>query len=206
MDTAVHTHDTVAPAEGFPLIVHVRPVFDLTDEQFFEFCQINRELRIERTAQGELVIMPPAGWETSERNAEISMQLRIWAKREGTGTTADSSGGFILPNKATRSPDAAWVTHTRLATLTPEQREKFIPLCPDFVIELRSQTDTLSALQAKMREYLDNGARLGWLIDRVQRRVYVYRPQMPVECLENPDTISGEPILSGFILDLREVW
>lgn len=206
MDTAVYSHDTPTSVEGFPLIVHLRPVLELTDEQFYAFCQLNRDLRIERTAQGEVVIMPPAGWKTSERNSEIGMQLRIWAKREGTGVVTDSSGGFVLPDGATRSPDAAWITHARLAALTAEQRDKFLPLCPDFALELRSPTDTLTALQAKMQEYLDNGARLGLLIDPMQRRVYVYRPQAPVECLENPDAVAGDPVLPGFILDLRDIW
>lgn len=206
MDSAVHHNDALTSVEGFPLIVHLWPVLELTDEQFYEFCQINRDLRIERTARGEVVIMPPAGWKTSERNSEIGMQLRIWAKREGTGVVTDSSGGFVLPNGATRSPDAAWITHARLAALTAEQRDKFLPLCPDFALELRSPTDTLTALQAKMQEYLNNGARLGLLIDPMQRRVYVYRPQAPVECLENPDAVAGDPVLPGFILDLRDIW
>lgn len=206
MDSAVHHNEALTSVEGFPLIVHLWPVLELTDEQFYEFCQINRDLRIERTARGEVVIMPPAGWKTSERNSEIGMQLRIWAKREGTGVVTDSSGGFVLPNGATRSPDAAWITHARLAALTAEQRDKFLPLCPDFALELRSPTDTLTALQAKMQEYLDNGARLGLLIDPVQRRVYVYRPQAPVECLENPGAVAGDPVLPGFILDLRDIW
>lgn len=206
MDTAVHHNNALTSAENFPLIVHLQPVLDLTDDQLYEFCQINRDLRIERTAQGELVIMPPAGWETSERNAEITMQLRMWAKRDGTGATCDSSGGFVLPNQAVRSPDAAWVKHSRLTALTAEQKKKFLPLCPDFVLELRSPADSLGVLQAKMLEYLDNGAQLGWLIDPEQRRVYGYRPQAPVECLEKPDTVSGDPVLPGFILDLRAIW
>lgn len=150
--------------------------------------------------------MPPAGGETGEQNAEITIQLGLWAKRDGEGTTFDSSTGFRLPNGAVRSPDAAWVRRSRLNTLSPEQRKKFLPLCPDFVIELRSPTDSLNALQEKMREYLDNGAQLGWLIDPEQRRVYVYRPQAPVQTLDNPETISGDPTLTGFVLDLREIW
>ncbi|MGH7961252.1 MAG: Uma2 family endonuclease [Candidatus Binatia bacterium] len=178
----------------------------MNDDQFYEFCQINRDWRFERTARGDLAIMPPTGGETSSRNAEITMQLRMWAKRDGTGATYDSSGGFKLPNGATLSPDAAWIRRSRLAVLTAEQKRKFIPLCPDFVLELRSPTDSLSALQAKMQEYLDNGAQWGLLIDPEQRRVYIYRPQVPVECLDNPDTIAGDPLLPGFVLDLREIW
>ena len=206
MNTAVQHDDSLLSPENLPLLVHFQPVLQLTDDQFYELCQLNRELRIERTAQGELLIMPPAGWETSEYNAEICMQLRQWAKREGTGTTTDSSGGFILPNTAVRSPDAAWIRHDRLTTLTAEQRKKFLPLCPDFVLELRSPTDSLSVLQDKMQEYMENGAQLGWLIDPVRRQVFIYRPDLPVEQLEKPDSVSGEPLLPGFRLDLREIW
>jgi len=189
-----------------PLIVHLHPVLDLSNDQFFELCQINRDLRIERSAHGECIVMPPTGGETSEQNAEITMQLRAWAKRDGTGTSFDSSGGFLLPNTAVRSPDAAWVKTSRLAALSTEQRRKFIPLCPDFVIEIRSPNDSLNALQEKMQEYLANGARLGWLIDPDQRRVLVYRPAVPVDVVENPDALSGTPVLPGFVLDLHEVW
>jgi len=198
--------DTSIDLGELPLIVHLQPVLNLTDDQFFEFCQINRDLRIERTAQGELIVMPPAGGETSARNAEITMQLTLWAKREGTGTTFGSSCGFRLPNKAVRSPDAAWVKKTRLAKLTAEQKKKFIPLCPDFVLELRSPTDRLSVLKDKMQEYLDNGAQLAWLIDPEAKRVYIYDPQAPMKQLEGPEIISGGPVLDGFVLDLREVW
>jgi Uma2 family endonuclease len=189
-----------------PLVVHLHPVLDLTNDQLFEFCQINRDLRIERNAHGELIVMPPTGGETSEQNAEITMQLRTWAKRDGTGATFDSSGGFLLPNTAVRSPDAAWVRKSRLAPLSKEQRQKFIPLCPDFVIEVRSPSDSLSALQEKMQEYLANGTQLGWLIDPDHRRVYVYHPGPRVEVVDDPDTLSGVPVLPGFVLDLREVW
>ncbi len=206
METLVQ--EKIAPPDlGYPpLIVRLEPVLRLTEGQFFEFCQINRDLRIERNEYGELILMPPAGGKTGDRNAEIGMQLRLWAKRDAQGTTFDSSGGFCLPSGAVRSPDASWVRHSRLNALPPEQQEKFLPLCPDFVIELRSPTDSLSVLQEKMREYLDNGAQLGWLIDPAQRRVYVYRPQASVQMLENPETISGDPVLAGFVLDLREIW
>jgi Uma2 family endonuclease len=188
------------------ITLQLRPVIELTDDQFFEFCQLNRDLRIERTAEGELEIMPPTGWKTSERNSEVSMQLRLWAKGNGAGVTTDSSGGFTLPNGATRSPDAAWISHARLATLAEDQKEKFLPLCPDFVIEICSRTDRLVTLQRKMQEYIDNGARLGWLLVPQARRVYVYRPQHLVEILENPETLAGDPVLPGFVLDLREIW
>ena len=205
MTTARYADTRLSP-DNSPLIVQIQPVLNLTDEQFYEFCQLNAELRIERAARGELLIMPPAGWETSEQNAEISMQLRQWAKRDGTGTTTDSSGGFILPNTTIRSPDAAWIRYDRLASLTAEQRTKFLPLCPDFVIELRSPTDSLTTLQSKMLEYIENGVRLGWLIDPVQGQVYVYSPDSPVMRLDNPDSLSGDPLLPGFRLDLSEIW
>ncbi len=206
METTVHDKDASAHIDYPPLTIRLRPVLDLTDDQLLELSQLNRDLRFERTAKGELIVMPPTGGETGERNAEITIQLGLWAKRDGTGTTFDSSTGFRLPNGSVRSPDASWVKQSRLATLSVEQRKRFLPLCPDFVIELRSETDSLSSLQAKMQEYLDNGAQLAWLIDPIQRRVYVYSPQAPVRELENPETISGEPVLPGFVLDLREVW
>ena len=193
------------PAEGSALVVHVRPVVRLTDDQFYELCRLNRELRIERTAQGGLSIMPPAGGDSSALNAEITMQLGLWAKRDGTGRTFDSSGGFVLPNGAVRSPDASWVSHARLAALTAEQRKKFLALCPDFVIELRSPTDSLPLLQDKLREYVDNGARLGWLIDPLGGQVFVYRPDSPVERLQEPDRVSADPLLPGFRLEMDEL-
>ncbi|MGH8550107.1 MAG: Uma2 family endonuclease [Methylococcales bacterium] len=192
--------------ERQPVVLHLQPAVELADDQFFEICRINRELRIERNAQGELLIMPPAGGKTSERNAEITMQLRIWAKREGTGVSFDSSGGFVLPNDAVRSPDAAWIRRSRLESLTDEQRAKFIPLCPDFVLELRSPADPLGVFQSKMQEYLDNGAQLGWLIDPEARRIHVYYPGSSVECLEKPDSLTGDPVLAGFVLDLKKIW
>ena len=189
-----------------PLTLQLRPVLELDDDQFFAFARLNRDVRLERSAEGELIVMPPTGGETSDQNAEISMQLRQWAKRDGTGTTFESSGGFRLPNGAIRSPDAAWVSHSRLAALTPEQRKRFLPLCPDFVIELRSPTDSLVAAQNKLAEYIANGARLGWLLDAPAKRVYIYRPDAPVQQVDDPDTLAGDPVLPGFVLDLREVW
>ena len=193
----------VEPA-GF--LVHLRPVIELTDDQLFELCQINQDLWIERTAEGDLVIMAPEGWETGRRSITLGTLLTQWAWQDGTGVTCGSSGGFILPNGAMRAPDAAWVLRSRLTAFTAEQKQKFLPLCPDFVVEIRSPSDRLSSAQAKMQEYLDNGARLGWLIDPRSRQVYVYRANQPVERLENPATISGDPVLPGFILDLQKIW
>ena len=178
---------------------------DLTDEQFFQVCQNNRDLRFERTEAGELLIMPPTGGETSKRNFEIVVQLGIWNKKHNLGVGFDSSGGFILPNGAARSPDAAWVLKERWETLTQQQRQKFLPLCPDFVVELCSPSDSVKQTQAKMQEYIDNGARLGWLIDAKARRVEIYRINQNVEILEQPPTLSGEDVLPGFILDLKLV-
>ena len=188
------------------LTIHLSPALDLTDEQFFELCQINSDLRLERNAKGDIIVMPPTGGETSNRNQEVTRQLGNWAKRDGTGAAFDSSAGFKLPNGANRSPDAAWASHQQLAQLTPEQKKKFIPLCPDFVIELLSPTDSLAATQAKMGEYIDNGARLGWLIHAEAKRVYVYRRGTPVEELKDLTRVSADPELPGFTLDLEDIW
>ena len=197
---------TPVQSENRPLLLQIHPAIELTDEQFFALCEINRDLRIERTAKGELIIMPPTGTGTGNRNSKLNQQLANWADEDGTGLSFDSSTGFKLPNGAERSPDASWVKLERWNALSEEQQEKFAPLCPDFVVELRSPTDSLKVLQDKMQEYLDNGALLGWLIDRKQRRVYIYRPQEPVECLENPENVSGDPVLTGFVLDLSKIW
>ncbi|HXM36663.1 MAG TPA: Uma2 family endonuclease [Pyrinomonadaceae bacterium] len=186
--------------------LHLRPAVDLTDDQYFALCQINRELRLERTAEGDLIIMPPTGAETGNRNSEINRQFGNWAKQDGSGAAFGSSTGFKLPNGADRSPDEGWVLFTRLAELTAEQKLKFLPLAPDFAIELKSPTDALQDLLAKMEEYRDNGVRLGWLINPDTRQVYIYRPGRDVEVSENPLEISAEPELPGFVLDLREIW
>ncbi|GAB4194259.1 MAG: Uma2 family endonuclease [Coleofasciculaceae cyanobacterium] len=178
---------------------------DLTDEQFFDLCQRNRDYRFERTASGELLIMSPTGSETGNRNIELSYQLQAWSRQHNLGIAFDSSTGFKLPNGANRSPDASWVRRERWEALTPEQRKKFAPLCPDFVVELRSETDSLKELQDKMREYIENGARLGWLIDRKNQRVEIYRPGQDVEILESPVRLSGEDVLPGFVLDLTGI-
>lgn len=195
-----------SPPREPPLTLHLDPVVVLDDEQLLELCSRNPDLRIERTAAGELIVMPPAGGKSSHRNAEIVAQLRNWARRDGTGHTFDSSAGFTLPDGAMRAPDAAWVERSRLSALTAEQQERFLPLCPSFVVELRSPSDPLASVQAKMREYMESGARLGWLIDPTERRVHVYRPNAEVEILENPPSLVGDPELPGFVLDLAEVW
>jgi len=192
--------------ETHPVVLKLTPVINLTDDQLFELCRLNRDWRIEYTAQGELIVMPPTGWETGSQNAEITFQLRWWARGDQTGVASDSSTGFKLPNGATRSPDAAWVRRSRLTGLTREQKQKFLPLCPDFVIELRSPTDNLQAVLDKMQEYMDNGAQLGWLFDPLTRRVHIYRPQSQPQILEAPSTVSADPLLPGFVLDLQKIW
>lgn len=189
-----------------PMVLHTRPALEMDEDQFFEFCQINRDWRIERTAEGDLEIMPPTGGETSNRNAELTMQVGIWTRRDGTGVAFESNGGFILSNGAMRSPDASWVRRERLTNLSAEQKQRFLPLCPDFVVELRSPTDSLAALQAKMQEYLENGARLGWLIDPASKQVGIYQPEEDVQILENPQKLPGDPVLRGFVLDLQPIW
>ncbi len=176
------------------------------DEWLFAFCRMNDELRIERTSHGELEIEMPTGGETSNRNFELTTQLGIWTRRDGTGKGFDSNGGFILPNGALRAPDASWVKRDRLSNLTAGQKKGFLPLCPDFAIELRSPSDPLPKIEAKMREYIENGAMLAWLLDPEERKAHVYKPGASVEVLENPESLSGAPELPGLALDLKSVW
>ncbi len=195
----------VAAEFSMPLKLNVRAT-KLTEEQFGHLCQENHDLRFELTAQQELVIMPPAGSETGRRNSKLTPRLAIWTETQGTGLTFGSSTGFTLPNGAIRSPDVSWIRQERWNALTKEQQVGFAPICPDFVVELRSFTDRLSELQDKMQEYLANGARLGWLIDPIDKRVSIYRPGQPVETLDTPVTVSGDPVLPGFVLPVHELW
>ena len=206
MAQVIHDPSTLNDLGSPPLVVQLRPVLDLTDDQLYEFAQINRELRIERTARGELVIMPPAGGETGRSNIKIAFQLEHWSSKDGSGVAFDSSTGFRLPNKAMRSPDACWVRKSRWESLSPEDRRKFAPVCPDFVIELRSETDSLRVLREKMQEYADNGVRLGWLIDPVKQRVEIYRPGQAPTIVEAPTQLAADPELPGFTLDLTTIW
>ncbi len=178
----------------------------LTREQFVQLALANRDLQLERTATGELIVMPPTGSDTGNRNLDIEGQLWLWNRQTKLGKAFNSSTGFHLPNGADRSPDASWVRQDRWDALTPEQRKGFAPLCPDFVLELRSESDNMEPLRAKMREYMANGARLGWLIDRKNKKVEIYRQGQEVEVLDNPSTLSDEDVLPGFVLDLTEVW
>jgi Uma2 family endonuclease len=200
MMTQTQTSSTIA--------IYIPPTLTLTvtHEQFVELAIANRELQLERTATGELIVNPPTGGETGYKNSDLNGQLWLWNRQTKLGKTFDSSTGFHLPSGADRSPDAAWVRQEKWDALTPEQREGFIPLSPDFVVELRSKTDSMKSLQNKMQEYMENKVRLGWLIDRKNRKVEIYRLSQAVEVLENPVTLSGENVLPGFVLDLTEVW
>jgi Uma2 family endonuclease len=188
------------------LTVSLKSVIDMTDDQFFQLCQNNRELRFERNANGELIIMSPAGGETGNRNGRLNQQLFNWTDADGTGIAFDSSTGFKLPNGADRSPDASWIKLERWDALTDEEKQKFPPICPDFVIELLSPSDSLKTTQEKMQEYIDNGVRLGILINRKSRQVEIYRPGKEVEVLDSPATVLGEDVLKGFVLNLAMIW
>lgn len=179
---------------------------NLTDEQYYQLCIHNKNLRFERNANGDLVIMSPTGGETGNRNGKIIQQLFNWSDEDETGIPFDNATGFTLPNGADRAPDAAWIPIEKWNALPSEQRQKFLPLCPDFVVELMSPSDSLKVTQQKMQEYLDNGTKLGWLINRKTRRVEIYRPDREVETLNNPSTLSGEDLLPGFILKLSKIW
>jgi Uma2 family endonuclease len=192
--------------DNTPLTVNFPAIVKMTQAQFYEFCQANQELRIERTAQGEVIIMPPAFSDTGNRNFNIAAQLGVWTEQNGMGIGFDSSAGFTLPNGATRSPDASWIKLERWNALTAAAQASFAPICPDFAIELRSASDTLISLQTKMQEYIDNGASLGWLIDRKNRQVYIYRPDRSLEVLEQPEFVTGAPELPGFGLKMAKIW
>ncbi|NJM46954.1 MAG: Uma2 family endonuclease [Alkalinema sp. RU_4_3] len=178
----------------------------MSDRQFYDFCQANPELRIERTAEGEVIVMPPAFADTGNRNGRISGQLFVWAEGDGTGEAFDSSAGFTLPNGAIRGPDAAWILSDRWDALSAKQQASFAPIVPDFVVELRSSSDTLVGLQEKMVEYIANGVRLGLLIDRKNHTVHVYRPGQAVEVLDQPEVVSCGPELPGFGLKMAKIW
>lgn len=179
----------------------------MTDEAFYEFCQRNQEYRFEMNAGGKLIVMPPTFLESSRKNNEINFQLTNWSKKDKTGVVFESDGMFTLPNGAKRAPDAFWITKDRYYALPEKEREeRFARIVPDFIIELRSKSDDLQKLQNKMREYIENGVRLGWLIDPYQKRVHVYHAGGETEILENPAKVSGEDVLPGFELDLTEIW
>ncbi|MEH2041142.1 Uma2 family endonuclease [Nostoc sp.] len=188
------------------LTLNLNSVIKLTREQFYQLCEENPDLKLERNAEGELIIMPPTGGETGKSNSTINAQIWFWNDQNQLGEVFDSSTGFTLPSGADRSPDVSWVEKSRWDALTKEQKEKFIPLCPDFVIEILSPNDSLKKTQKKMQEYIENGCRLGWLINRKQQEVEIYRPGQDVEVLKFPQTISGENVLPGFVLNIQRIW
>ncbi|HHC25600.1 MAG TPA: Uma2 family endonuclease [Desulfobacterales bacterium] len=185
--------------------LNLNSVCEMTDERFYRLCRNNPDIKLEHS-KGELIIMSPTGGETGERNAEITAEFVIWNRKTQPGKVFDSSTGFKLPSGSDRSPDVSWVRKERWESLLPEQREKFPPIAPDFVLELMSPTDRLKVLREKMKEYMDNGVRLGWLIDRKNRRVEIWRQTRETERLQSPQSLSGEDVLPGFTLDLQMVW
>lgn len=210
---SIAVSETVIPVPFTSDTRSVRLHFDFEDkkrkvtpDEFWEFCTKNRKLRAELTKEGDVIIRPPTGYESSKENVELVLQLAIWAKKDGTGKVTESNGAYILPNGATKAPDAAWIEKEQLARFTAEQRKKFLPIAPDFVVELRSESDSLREQQEKMEEWIENGVRLAWLIDTKTKRVHIYRPDRNAEILENPSRVPGEDVLPGFELDLREIW
>lgn len=188
------------------ITLNLKPVIELTDEQFYQLCRRNPDVKFERSAKGELIIMPPTGGETGNYNSEINADFVIWNRQTKLGKVFDSSTGFKLPNSANRSPDVAWIKQERWDALTSKQKEKFPPIAPDFVLEFMSPSDDLRKTQEKMQEYMDNQVKLGWLIDRKTRRVEIYRLGQEVEVVESPTQLSGEDVLPGFILNLQNVF
>ena len=187
------------------LILNLDSVVQLTDDAFYALCRANPDIQFERAAKGELIVMPPTGGETGNRSIELAFQVQAWSRQNQLGIAFDSSTGFKLPNGADRSPDVAWILRKRWEVLTPEQRRRFPPIAPDFVVELRSDTDSLLATQRKMQEYIDNGVRLGWLLDPKTKQVEVYRQGQDKEVLSFPTSLSGEEVLPGFVLDLKGI-
>lgn len=194
-------------SDFFPVILNFQDVLEkIGDEEFEKFCRHNPDLQIELTKAGELIIMPPTGGETGIRNFTLIGIFFNWLEKEQTGVGFDSSTVFVLPNGAKRSPDLAWATNEKWNALSADDKKKFPPMCPDFVVELRSPSDSLKNLQNKMQEYIENGALLGWLIDPLERKVYVYRPETEIEILDDPDILNGAPLLKEFVLNLKKIW
>jgi Uma2 family endonuclease len=188
------------------ITINFNNIIELNDDQFYQLCRDNPDVKFERKISGELIVMPPTGGETGKRNAKLTARFVLWNEQTELGEVFDSSTCFKLPNGPNRSPDVSWIKLERWNTLKPEQKEKFPPIAPDFVLELMSPSDSLSETQAKMQEYVNAGVKLGWLIDRKTRRVEIYRQGQPKEVLESPTSLSGEDILPGFVLDLRIIW
>ena len=197
--------DTTKERPTQPLVMRLSPAFDLNADTFFHVAQLNKDLRMELSAEGDLIVMPPAGGNTGSRNSTLTYYFEAWSRRDKRGKIFDSSTGFRLPNGAVRSPDVSWVSKAKLDTLTYEQMEKYPPICPEFVLELRSPTDRLSVVKEKMQEYMENGAELGWLIDPQERCVYIYTPDGVEEQVE-PQEVRGTGVLEGFRLELEDIW
>ena len=189
-----------------PLTIRFEPVIEMTGELFEQFCALNDDLRIERTAEGVIELMPPVYSDTGAKELDIGADLKVWARSDASGVAFGSNTGFTLSNGAMRSPDASWILRTRLDSLTSEEKRGFSSICPDFVIELRSESDRLSVLQDKMEEYMANGAQLGWLLDPLQMQAHIYRPGTQPEILDAPESLSADPELPGFTLDLKPIW
>src|SRR5436190_21416496 len=189
---------------GVRVVLNVRSL-GLTDDQLLRLCSDNRDFRIEMSAQGELIIMPPPGSKTGKRSSRINQRLANWTEHDGAGVCFNADTGFTLPNRAKRGPDAAWISHERWNRVPGEQREKLAPICPDFVVELRSPSDRLPDIQEKMEEYMANGARLGWLLDPFENRAYIYRHGQSPERIDSPTILCGDPVLPGFKFDFREI-
>ncbi len=188
------------------ITINFKNVVKFNDDQFYQLCQDNPDVKFERNQSGELIIMPPTGGETGKRNASMIADFVFWNRQTKLGEVFDSSTCFKLPNGSDRSPDVSWIKLERWNALKPEQREKFPPIAPDFVLELMSPSDSLSEVQAKMQEYVNAGVKLGWLINRKTRCVEIYRQGQPKEILESPTSLSGEDILPGLVLDLQIIW
>lgn len=199
----LHPHVTYLPTEPVTLDFHGAP---LTDEQFEELCRNSPDLKFELSSKGELIIVPPTSPESSWKNSELNFDVLKWSKKDKSGIVFDSSGMFTLPNGARRSPDVSWMTKEKWEELSPSERKKFSRVVPDFVIELLSPSDNLADTQAKMAEYIENGVRLGWLIDPMDKKVHIYRANGEVEILDDPEMVSGEDVLVGFELKVREIW
>lgn len=190
-----------------PIVLDMRDVVKkISDDEFEKFCRHNPDFEIEMTKEGELVIMPPTGGLTGNRNFSLIGYFFNWIEKDQSGVGFDSSTVFKLPNGAKRSPDLSWVKNERWEKLTDQEQEKFPPLCPDFVVELRSPSDSLKNLQNKMTEYIENGAALGWLIDPLEKKVHIYRPNAEIEITDDPKQVSGEPLLAGFVLNVKKIW
>jgi len=190
-----------------PIVLDFRDVLKkINDDEFEDFCRHNPDVEIELTKEGKLVIMPPTGGETGIRNFTLIGNFFNWLEKDKSGVGFDSSTVFVLPSGAKRSPDLAWAKNEKWNALSAEEKKKFPPLCPDFVVELRSPSDSLVNLQNKMKEYIENGAALGWLIDPLEKKVHVYRPDAETEVLDNPKQVGGEPLLKGFSLNVKKLW